>query len=93
MAIERLRDRRPEVVEPMVAAARDSIGVWESMPASAWTLSEHSQTRVQPQEISWSLDLGARPVHGACHYRHVRIRRPDLAMKGAAETAQNKGGG
>lgn len=33
--IERLKDRRPEVVDPMVAAARDNGGYWALSPA-AW---------------------------------------------------------
>ncbi|PQE30724.1 hypothetical protein CJF32_00005901 [Rutstroemia sp. NJR-2017a WRK4] len=37
--IERLKDRRPSVVDPMVAAARESGDVWALSP-SAWTIDE-----------------------------------------------------
>ena len=37
MKIQRLRDRRPSVVDPMVAAAREEGGYWASSP-SAWTI-------------------------------------------------------
>ncbi|KAL3427039.1 hypothetical protein PVAG01_00548 [Phlyctema vagabunda] len=37
MSIERLKDRRPTVVEPMVAAARENQEVWALSP-SAWSL-------------------------------------------------------
>lgn len=37
MQIRRLKDRRPSVVDPMVAAARQYTGVWASSP-DAWSL-------------------------------------------------------
>ena len=37
MKIQRLKDRRPSVVNPMVAAAREEGGVWALSP-SAWTM-------------------------------------------------------
>lgn len=39
MKVRRLRDRRPSVVDPMVAAAREYSQVWASSP-NAWTLDE-----------------------------------------------------
>lgn len=37
MQIHRLKDRRPSVIDPMVAAAREEGGVWALAP-SAWTM-------------------------------------------------------
>src|SRR6266536_1754807 len=39
MKIHRLKDRRPSVIDPMVAAAREYSQVWASSP-NAWTLDE-----------------------------------------------------
>jgi lipase ATG15 len=39
MKVRRLKDRRPSVVDPMVAAAREYSQVWASSP-DAWTLDE-----------------------------------------------------
>ena len=41
MKVHRLKDRRPSVVDPMVAAAREYSQVWASSP-DAWTLDELS---------------------------------------------------
>jgi lipase ATG15 len=40
MYIERLRNIRPAVVEPLVSAARETGGVWEKLPLSAWSIEE-----------------------------------------------------
>ena len=40
ISIERLKDIRPAVIEPMVAAARETGGVWENLPFSAWITKE-----------------------------------------------------
>ncbi|RFU30583.1 hypothetical protein B7463_g5710, partial [Scytalidium lignicola] len=47
--IERLRDRRPEVVDPMVAAARESGEVWSLSP-SAWTIDDVPGPNVTDKE-------------------------------------------
>jgi lipase ATG15 len=39
MKIQRLKDRRPSVVDPMVAAAREAGGYWASSPSS-WTMDQ-----------------------------------------------------
>ena len=50
MSIERLRDIRPSVVEPLVSEARQTAGVWENMPISAWTIDEISGPNVTDKD-------------------------------------------
>lgn len=40
LRIERLKDRRPSVIEPLVAAARNDEAVWAWMSPSAWTMDQ-----------------------------------------------------
>ncbi|RDW70173.1 hypothetical protein BP5796_08570 [Coleophoma crateriformis] len=49
MSIHRLKDRRPMVVDPMVAAARDNQEVW-ALSASAWTLDDISGPNITDKD-------------------------------------------
>jgi lipase ATG15 len=50
LSIHRLRDTRPAVIEPLVTTARQSGGVWENVPVSAWTMDEIAGLNVIDKE-------------------------------------------
>jgi lipase ATG15 len=50
MEIERLRDRRPSVIEPMVATARLNEDFWTESPPSAWSIDTLSGPNVTDKD-------------------------------------------
>jgi lipase ATG15 len=50
MEIERLRDRRPSIIEPMVEAARLNEDFWTESSPSAWTTETISGPNVTDKE-------------------------------------------
>jgi len=75
MEIERLRDRRPSIVEPMIAAAQEDGSFWPKSSPAAWTVDRLSGPETSDKETIVTLaTMGANayePHPGDGNWRDV----------------------